>query len=174
MQCVRPRYKTEVLAVIVVARLHSPATSNDQHSSHQTCSMAPAIARTEYVSQLRTSERSSIGCGKQQSRANMGQFPRHKQTVAWYRGNCRPNQEGVQSIEWHRRHVGLENGLISRRSFSSNSERNNKFSLMWNIAKCSLMKLQQAIAVLNVMIPHKHIRGFTSCTLQNLTDNPHW
>ena len=33
-------YKTEVLAVITVARLHSPATSNDQHSSHQTCSMA--------------------------------------------------------------------------------------------------------------------------------------
>ena len=27
-------YKTEVLAVITVARLHSPATSNDQHSSH--------------------------------------------------------------------------------------------------------------------------------------------
>ena len=26
--------------LIVVAQLHSPATSNDQHSSHQTCSMA--------------------------------------------------------------------------------------------------------------------------------------
>ena len=33
--------------------------------------------------------------------------------------------------------------------------------------------VQQAIAVLNVMIPHKHTWSFTSCTLQNLTDNLH-
>ena len=45
VQCIRPLYKTEVLAVIIVVRLHSPATSNDQHSSHQTCSVAPAVAQ---------------------------------------------------------------------------------------------------------------------------------
>ena len=74
-------------------------------------------------------------------------------------------------IEWHRRHAGLANDLISRHSRSLNAITN--LVQCENIAKCSLKKLQQAIAVLNVMIQHKHTRSFTSCTLQNLTDNQH-
>ena len=68
--------------------------------------------------------------------------------------------------------MGLANDLISGHSPSSNAITN--LVQCENIAKCSFMKLQQAIAVLNVMIPHKHTRSFTHCTLQNLTDNPHW
>ena len=46
-------------------------------------------------------------------------------------------------IEWHRRHVGLANNLISMHSPSSNAITN--LVQCENIAECSLMKLQQAI-----------------------------
>ena len=39
--------KTEALAVIVVAQLHSPATSNSQHSLHQSRSIAQANISVE-------------------------------------------------------------------------------------------------------------------------------
>ena len=68
--------------------------------------------------------------------------------------------------------MGLANNLINKRSPLSNPMA-NLIVQCENIAKCSLMKLQQGIAVLNVMIPHKHTRTFTNCTLQNLTDNQH-
>ena len=82
-----------------------------------------------------------------------------------------PRWHPKSEIEWHQRHVGLANDLISRHSPSSNAI--TDLVRCENIAKYSLMKLQQAIVVLNVMIPHKHTQSFTSCTLQNLTDNPH-
>ena len=69
--------------------------------------------------------------------------------------------------------MGLANNLISRHSPLSNAIAKANLVQCENIAKCSLMKLQQAIAVLNIMIPHKHTQSFTSCKLQNLTDNPH-
>ena len=50
--------------------------------------------------------------------------------------------------------MGLANDLISMHSPSSNVITN--FVQCENITECSLMKLQQAIVVLNVMILHKH------------------
>ena len=85
-----------------------------------------------------------------------------------------PRWRPKSEIEWHRRHMGLANDLIYQTSMHSPSS-NTVTNLVQceNIAKCSLMKLQQAIAVLNVMILHKHTRSFTRCTLQNLTDKLH-
>ena len=74
-----------------------------------------------------------------------------------------PHQNGIQ--------MGLANDLNNRHSHLLNAITN--LVQCENIAKSSLMKLQQATAVLNVMIPHKHTRSFTSCALQNLTDNSH-
>ena len=51
--------KTEVLAVIVVTRLHSPATSNGQHSSHQSRSMAQANISVECHNSVRRDKEST-------------------------------------------------------------------------------------------------------------------
>ena len=120
MQCVRPLYKTEVLAVIVVARLHSPATSHDQYSSHQICSMAQAnisvttpyvrdrrwkAAKPSYIEYLFSAEHGLVTM----SPTDGSIISRHLSTPRWH-----PKSE----IEWH---VGLANDLIRMRSPSSNA-----------------------------------------------------
>ena len=170
MQCVRPLYKTDqVLAVIVVTQLHSLATSNDQHSSHQICSMAQAnisvtipYAREKFNQLWKAAsiDLSSAEHGLVTMPPTDNMILRHL--------SCTPRWHPKSEIEWHRRHMGLANDLICSCSPLSNTITN--LVQCENIAKCLLMKLQQAIAVLNVMILHKHTQSFT---LQNLTDNLH-
>ena len=109
-------YKTEVLAVIVVAQLPSPATSNDQHSSHQTCSVAQAnisvtISYTrEKFNRLWKAAKSINLFSTEHGLVTMpptdgSMISRHlSSTPRWH-----PKSE----IEWHQRHMGLADNLIS-------------------------------------------------------------
>ena len=155
MQCIRPLYKTDqALAVIVVTQLHSPATSNDQHSSHQICSMAQAnisvtipYAREKFNQLWKAAsiDLSSAEHGLVTMPPTDNMILRHL--------SCTPRWHPKSEIEWHRRHMGLANDLICSCSPSSNTK---NLVQCENIAKCLLMKLQQVIVVLNVMILHKH------------------
>ena len=65
-----------------------------------------------------------------------------------------PRWRPKSEFEWHQRHMGLANDLISMHSPLLNTI-TNLFQCE-NIAECPLMKLQQAVTVLNVIILHKH------------------
>ena len=98
VQCVQPLYKTEVLAVIVVARLHSPATSNDQYSSHQTCSMAQANIS---VTILYAREKFNWLWKAAKPSNQLIYFPTEYELVTMppADGTCHPHQDGVQSLK---------------------------------------------------------------------------
>ena len=152
-------YKTEVLAVIIVARLHSPATSNDQHSSHQTCSMAQAnvsvtipYAREKFNRLWKTASIDLFS-----TEHGLVTMPPTDGSMILRHLLSTPRWHPKSEIEWHWRHVGLANDLISSCSPSSNTITN--LVQCENIAKCSLMKLQQTTAVLNVIMQHKHTRS---------------
>ena len=152
MQCIQPLYKTEVLGVIVVARLHSPATSNDQHSSLQTCSMAQVNVSVTILYAREKFNRlwKAASIDLFSTKHGLVTMPPTDSSMIW--GTCRPQSE----IKRHQRHMGLAKDLISSCSPSSNA--------ITNLVQCENItnvrswnyKLQQTIAVLNVMIPHKH------------------
>ena len=122
--------KTEVLAVIIVARLLSTTTSNDQHSSHQTCLMAQAnicvtalyasekfnrLWKAAKLSQIKSIDLFSAEHGLvTMPPTDSSMMSRHLLST--------PRWSPKSEIEQHRRHCGgLANDLISMCCPSSNA-----------------------------------------------------